>query len=264
MKYFIIELYRRNPALTIAGLLNIGLFIVGAVLTQFDSRVLLGINIWVKPMKFSASFAITTLSFAWIIHYVSHYKRVSKFIAWGIVLTLSIEIVCIWGQSARGVTSHFNFGSAFDGMVFGIMGIAIAIFIVLNGILLILLFRKIPKLPLVYLWGIRLGLLLFILGALEGSVMIINSAHTVGLPDGGLGLKFLNWSIKAGDLRIAHFVGMHALQILPLTGYLISRWKNNQTAFKQLGYLATASLIYVVTFSALFLQAMNGNPLISG
>lgn len=46
-------------------------------------------------------------------------------------------------------------------------------------------------------------------------------SHTVGGTDGEEGIGFLNWSRKYGDLRIAHFLGMHALQGIPLLSFYV-------------------------------------------
>ena len=93
--------------------------------------------------------------------------------------------------------------------------------------------------------------------------MIAKKAHTVGMADGGAGLPLVNWSTQGGDLRIAHALGLHALQLLPLAGYGISVWRGNVSQIRRVAYLWALTLIYVGITMLLFWQAMRGRPLIA-
>jgi len=166
-------------------------------------------------------------------------------------------------EEGRATTSYYNLKTSFDGMVFSIMGIMIifnTLFILLT---LVLFLTRAKELPNAYLWGIRLGLFFLLLGSMEGAVMITRLGHTVGLADGGPGMPLLNWSTRGGDLRIAHMLGLHALQIIPLAGYLITKWKASDPPRRQLAYLGGFAALYLAVTALLFWQAMSGRPLLA-
>jgi len=112
--------------------------------------------------------------------------------------------------------------------------------------------RSFSDLPDYYVWSIRIGIVLFVIFSLEGFVMGSRLTHTIGGPDGGTGLPVVNWSRQYGDPRIAHFIGMHALQVLPiLAWYLLRDFKLTLLAGGLYGGLAIFTLV----------QALNGKPL---
>ena len=110
-----------------------------------------------------------------------------------------------------------------------------------------------PHLPDYYVWAIRFGIILFVVFSFQGFVMGGNMAHTVGAKDGGLGLPFVNWSLTHGDLRIAHFIGMHALQVLPLLAWFV---------FKNVNITTAAFIVYGLLAVFVLMQALRGKSII--
>jgi hypothetical protein len=53
---------------------------------------------------------------------------------------------------------------------------------------------------------------------------------------------------------------LHALQILPLSGYAISRWSAVPRMATKLALLSMAVLLYAAAVSALYRQAIAGVP----
>ena len=174
-----------------------------------------------------------------------------------------IEIIAIATQAARGTTSHWNAATTLDSVFWTAMSLGIMINTMLEALLLVLFFVRTVDIQRLYLWGIRLGLFVFlVLGSAPGFLMVFGGGHTVGAPDGGPGLPLVNWSTQAGDLRIAHLMGLHGFQILPLVGFWLSG-RNKLTVPLRYSMLGGFSVAYFATALALLFMAMQGRPLLS-
>jgi len=259
---FLAELRRRNRLLFAVALINLALAVLFTVLLQLDGRTLLGRNVWTKPWKFATSIAVFTATLAWILPSLSLGERTERLVSRTVAVAMLVEIALISTQAARGVPSHFNTATPLDTAVFAAMGVTITISTLAVAYVLWSLVRDPPALAPAYLWGLRLGLFVFVVASFQGGFMAARGSHAVGVPAGGPGLPLLNWSLTGGDLRVAHFVGLHALQVLPLTGYAASRWGalSDRGSLSALGLVATLySSLMLVTFA----QAVRGVPLVS-
>jgi hypothetical protein len=253
-------LRRVNPVLSGTGWLHVGLAVVALALLPFDHRLVTGVPVWVKPLKFAFSGLAYTWTLAWLLADLPAVaQRAVRRISGGVALSMVVEIVVIFIQAGRGVASHYNVGSPLNGLLFGLMGIFIMVNTVLATWAVYLAWRHRPHGPAGYVWGLRLGLLVFLVGSVLGGFMIHANQHTVGAPDGGPGLPGLGWSTVAGDLRLAHFLGMHALQALPLLGWALSRRVPRQAV--ALTWLGTA--LYVAAVAGLLTQALAGRSFFS-
>ena len=232
---------------------------IGAV----DHRELLGLNVWVKPAKFLFSVGIYLWTLAWFMPYVTGPRFLKRLISWGVALALVAENALIVMQAARGVRSHFNFDTPFDAGVFSLMGTFIGINTLFLALFAVLLFlRPVEGLPRHYLWAVRLGALLLLAGSAEGLVMIERGAHAVGVPDGGPGLRFLNFSIEGGDLRAAHLMGLHGFQLIPLFGWGLWRRAPALDPRRKTMLVFGFAVLYTLVAAFLFWQAMSGRPIL--
>jgi hypothetical protein len=259
---FVHELRRRNPLLFGFGIAHLALLSMMLLIAPFDGRTVMGVNPWIKPMKFAISIAIYLFTMAWILWELPVRAEMKRRINWILAVTLVIEIFLITMQAARGVTSHFNRATAFDMAVFGTMGASIVVNIMAAAYVAVRFWKIDARIPAPYLWGIRLGLTIFVLASLEGFAMIGNGAHSVGVPDGGAGLPFVNWSTKGGDLRAAHFFGIHSLQVLPLIGVLFASPRSAMLKLNSVRWVQIIGVIYGFFALLLFLGALYGRPLL--
>lgn len=245
-----------------------------------DPRTVLGQPTWAKTTKFSLSLVLYTSTMLWIFGYDTLRPRLSRFILSASAYILGLEMILMILQGARAVPMHFNNATPLDATLFSIMGATITLLWFVNALgVAVLLVQQVPSRA--FAWSLRLGLIIALLGMVEGFLMTsptaaqmarlqagqhsdMIGAHTVGAPDGGPGLPLLGWSTTNGDLRIGHFVGLHGLQIIPLLGLFLmlrrERWltERHKTLLVMIGAAGYLGLTALVTW-----QALRGQPLLA-
>lgn len=255
MSTFLLALKNRNAILYYLGWTCFMCALICGTLVAVTHIQVLGINAFIKPAKFFVSIAVFSWTMGWYTGYLQQ-RRAVRIYAWVIVSVMAIEMVVIVGQASQGKLSHFNVSSSLNGILFAIMGIAITTATLWTGYIGILFMRYKPVgLSATYVWAIRLGILIFVLFAFEGFMMASRLTHTVGAADGGPGWPVTNWSTRYGDLRVAHFFGMHALQLIPLFGYYVARRPFQVVLF---------SVLYLGFITFLLIEALAGKPVLAG
>jgi len=218
---FFWEVMRRDPVLGYFGLANLVVAVVLIAGSFFNRRRVMGVNSLIKPTKFALSIGILSCTMAWFTADLQQDIGLAAY-RWSMVGLLGFEIVYITAMGMAGRKSHYNVSSPLTSALHGLMGLAATIATLWTGFVgLQFVLQDLPGLPGYYRWSIALGSLLFAAFGMEGALMGSRMSHTIEGPDGGSGLPFLNWSRTYGDARIAHFVGMHALQILPLASFYL-------------------------------------------
>jgi hypothetical protein len=261
MRTVLADARRGHPGLYGLTVAMAALALVTAVLALADQRELLGAPLWFKPLKFSLSIALYGAALAWMLSRLpgGTMRRAGWIITAGAVL----EMVIIVGQAARGVRSHFNTDSGFDAALYSIMGVTITV-VWLATLSIALRFLRERSDDRVTSSAVRLGLLVGLAGMAIGFLISANDGHAVGVPDGGPGLFLVGWSTTGGDLRIGHFVGMHALQVLPLLAAglaPVGRGRLDETARVRIVRIAAAG--YAGAVALVTWQALRGQPLLA-
>lgn len=216
---FLCELALRNAPLYYFGWVCLVGALACAGLGQVSQRRVLGTNAWRKPLRFCMSITLFVWTMGWYLGYLGPQPAVAVY-SWVVVAALAAELLWITGQAARGQRSHFNVSTSFNARLAATMGVVI-IGMTLWTAYLGVLFCQAPLsgLPPAYAWAIRLGIGLFVVFAGEGGLIVARGGPVEGRPAGGPSFRLLGRRLPYGDLRVAHFIGMHALQVLPLVAW---------------------------------------------
>ncbi len=266
-----------RPLLWLAAVM-VALAVFALVARFVDGREVLGANLWDKPLKFAVSTVIYAVTWSWLIGQLDRSRRVAWAAGTVIAAALVVELAIIVGVAAAGTTSHFNVSTPLATAMWSVMAVSISVLWVATFVACVLLFRTslgdrartiaIRGGALISLVGLGLGYLMTSPTAAQlADFGGIAGAHAVGIADGGPGLPVLGWSTVAGDLRIPHFIGMHALQAIPLALIAIELLSRRIPVLRDVAVRArlvgTVAVGYLAFVGLVTLQALRGQSVVA-
>lgn len=266
-----------RPLLWLAAVM-VALAVFALVARFVDGREVLGANLWDKPLKFAISTVIYAVTWSWLIGQLDRSRRVAWASGAVIAVALVVELAIIVGVAAAGTTSHFNVSTPLATALWSVMAVSISVLWVATFVACLVLFRA-PLGDRARTIAIRGGALISLVGLGLGYLMTsptaaqladfggIAGAHAVGIADGGPGLPVLGWSTVAGDLRIPHFIGMHALQAIPLALIAIELLSRRIPVLRDVAVRArlvgTVAVGYLAFVGLVTLQALRGQSVVA-
>ncbi len=257
LKHFPKNLKQRNSILFYFGSCLMALFVLFLIAFTICQYSIYELCHWLKPGKFTFSFAMYVFAMGWYLHYLkdSLSETTLKAITWMIMIIITLEIMIMLAQSWMASTSYLSlhvpplltqslqekFYVACNVLILG--GTGIAVFIAAQ------FFKNIQLKPMIYLWSIRVSFVIFILSCFLGILMMTYYGQT-NLGSSGLNIPFTQFSTVRSNLISMHFLGIHAIQIIPLITYYSQNFLGK-------GFLISTVTIYSSVCLILFLMINN-------
>jgi len=219
---------------------------------------------WIKPIKFSISF----VTFVWTVSLILENLRIPAWqrvaARWTVVTSVTVEMLCLAAQAWRGALPHTGANLA-DALISQGTTLMVSVNTAIIVWIMVLFCGKREWTGLsdrAMVAAIRCGIVIFLVGNAVGGYMLARGSHTVGAADGGPGLPFLNWSTIAGDLRIAHFIGIHGIQIVPLFALVLWQMTPRPRLKRRVMAVYTVGAMVLCGMTITFVQAALGHPLL--
>jgi hypothetical protein len=234
-----------------------------------DERLVNGINVWIKPLKFQLSLAVHFLTLALMFNLLTERARNFRHVRWALYAAAAscvFEIVYITLQSARGRASHFNLETEIESVLYMVMGVGSLLLTLAPIVLGIQIWRNgRPDIGAGLKRGAILGLVLggiatiVTAGFMSSSFIVETGRWMNGVRNDANGIPLMGWSGTGGDLRVSHFFALHLMQALPVLGLMADRWakgRENTVVFAGVA-------VWLALVTGTFVQALNGNPFIA-
>lgn len=229
-----------------------------------DTHTALSLSPWIKPIKFAISFATfvwTTSLFLTTLRIPAWQRRLARQV---MAASVVAEMLCLTAQAWRNVP--LGRGDFTDYLIAQGTTAMVSINTLITVWLLCAFCGKRERIKIAdyaQIVAIRLSIAIFLVGNAVGGYMLARGSHTVGAADGGPGLPFINWSTVGGDLRIAHFIAIHAIQIVPLFAWILWQMTPRPAVQqRQVAVYAIATLV-LLAVGGTFLQAAMAQPFLT-
>ncbi len=257
------EAFRRDPLFAGAAVILALAMVPTCLAWAIDPRLVGGVAVWSKPLKFEAALAVYLGTLAWFARWLPPgfaARRGYRVFTRVVVVAVALEMAWLVGAAAAGVPSHFNVATPAMAAIYGAMGVFAVLLTSAAAVQGVAILRARggggdPALRL----GIGLGLVLtFALTLPVAGYLSGVGGHLVGVEAAGARrLALLGWAREGGDLRVAHFLATHAMHALPLAGWIAGRLFAPAPA--RAAILAAAAG-YAALVGGTFLQALAGRP----
>ncbi len=252
--------YEGFKSLTVA---SAALTVILGGLLAIDPRMLGDELTWLKPFKFGVSFAMLFATLGLFTKQLStgHRQGVITIAAVGACgAAFLFEMSYMIAQAARLELSHFNESSAFHELMYGLMGVgATSLMLSIFAIGMLILADQGATIGTATRTSILLGsIITAVLTSWIGGELAGNGGRFIGTPTlEHAKIPLLGWSLEVGDLRPAHFLSLHALQVIPLFGWIADRKGYS------LGAVWSFSALYSLFTIVVFFRALSGAPVIT-
>jgi hypothetical protein len=262
---FFRELDSKDALLSRLGWVLLAAVPVFAALALLVPANLHAINPWIKPIKFSLSFSTFASTISLFLLALRLPARLLRLARRTIAISVALEIFSLAAQAWRTIYvpgSH----TLLDGFLAQMTNSMVMVNTAIVSAMFVLLCANCIHVSLVdrpMLAALRYSIAIFLVGNAVGGYMLARGSHTVGAPDGGAGLPFLNWSTIGGDLRIAHFIAIHAIQIVPLFAYVLSQMAPIPAVRQRKRAVVALAIVVALAVGATFVQAAMGRPLLA-
>ncbi len=258
------QLLARQPDLVASAVVFLSFIVPTLLAYVLDDRQLGGVNVWLKPLKFETSLGLYLLTLAWFYPLADSGFRATKlgrFVVWGAIVPSFGELVYIVFRSAQGQASHYNASTPVAAALYAVMGIGALVLTSASAALAVGIFRtKTSEINSTYRLAVISGLVMTtVLGIVQGMILGGAPGHSVGVAIANdVTVPIMGWSRTIGDLRVSHFLAIHAEQIVPAFGALAASF------FGPVGRIAVVlfALGYIGLTLATLVQAKMALPLL--
>lgn len=259
---------RANRPLLVFGGVMLTLVPLFVVALLIDARTLDGGHVgveavWLKPLKFHLATGVHLITVGLCAAALSEERRRDRTMHVLVALLIGcsvFEIGYIALRGGLGLRSHFATDPLGQGLYY-LMGVASVVIVVVTAVLGFRILRERPAGVAPHL-HLAAGLALIISGVaglVSGISISVAGGPLIGPAAGGGAVPLFGWSLVAGDLRVAHFFGLHAAQALPLLALIVGpRGTRHGVTFVRFAAACGSAVI-----AAVWLQALAGQPFLS-